>query len=159
MHAYDLVVDQNNKAPRVILGSPTLNVLVCAHDCDIENMRDRRGLLVTPIVEEPSFEQEQRERLRRSHSTRRDANGNRGYDFVHLFPLRLTVDGEETFRVADFSGMMSVGGKLLLDKLCPAKTHEMDDRHRRKLQLKLSAFVSRQQDARPPLSAGSAVGS
>jgi hypothetical protein len=115
-------------------------VVVCAHDCDIENPRSRRGILVAPLLP-PPVEGDELDGLVAS----RNIGADETWEWINLFPVHLP-DGEggHDWRVVDFSAIIAVGSaKKAVAALRASKEHELNEETRERFRLKLAAFVGR----------------
>jgi hypothetical protein len=117
-----------------------LPLIICSHDCDLENPRSRMGIIVAPVLSWPDSDQgsELSAKIQRS-----DVPGNDGaYAHINLFPIKIP---RRDWRVVDFSALTSVSTP---DKVVPAlrlaKKYEMTDEAREKFSNKLAAFFIRQ---------------
>jgi len=119
-------------------GEP-IRFVVCSHDCEIENARQRMGLLVAPITGWPARSDAADEELRAS--MRRDSDEN--WHYIHLFPMAFP-DG---WAVADFSGIMAMGRPVKVEPwLLERKQFELTEESRTLFREKLAAFVGRPPD-------------
>jgi hypothetical protein len=119
-------------------------VLICSHDCDIENGNARAGILIAPVVPLPKKTAENPDALALlRNSWKRTASDD--FEYPQFFPLIFDEDNPASeFALADFSRMMTACpmGKSK-PMLLALKTREMTDEHRELLQWKLAAFVGR----------------
>lgn len=105
--SYDLQTssDGSSNLRTVVHGSKPGFLVVCSHDCDIENVRDRAGLAVAPL-DVPSLPwpggDARWETLRSSWEPTGDA-----FEFGHLFPLHW--DDPPGIRIIDFSRLTTAG--------------------------------------------------
>lgn len=115
---------------------------LCAHDCEIENVRTRSGLLVAPI-QRPPFKPESENWTTLLQADLPDEQG--AYRHIHLFPVLIPMPhGEGELRVIDFSRLVSVGPPEKVKAIFKQKrSFQMNEEDRGALQAKLSAFVSR----------------
>jgi hypothetical protein len=133
----------------VVHGALDQMVIVCSHDCDIDQVKGgyRAGVIVAPLGPPPRLTAEMQELLR--DSWRLTAEGT--FEFGHLYPVKLPGADDSGLLVADFSRMISAGpGKAVVGMLLDRRTCSMDDdEQRRGFQLKLAAFFGRGADERP----------
>lgn len=136
-----IVAMQLPLAKTVPLDSDGRLVMVCSHSCDIENPRNRSGLLVAPIIKVPAGEQKEKDRWTRivsSHSP----NDDNAFEYTHLFPVELPAALGGSWAVVDFSSIISMGKAAdAAEVLTANKAAELSDEYREKLQLKLAVFV------------------
>lgn len=161
--AFDRVEKHDGTELRMIVQAtgPT-SVVLCSHDCDIENAAGRAGIVLAPVGP-PSFgwssDDERWHVLRDSWKM----TSEHAFEFGHLFPLDLNLGGSHEWAVVDFSRMMTVGpsGKVTAILLRHKKS-EMTDEVRAAFGLKLAAFFGRgavdvtATDAASPITEGSA---
>lgn len=146
MNAYQLAVEASSGAnQRAIMnlidkGSPS-PVVICSHDCEIENSRTRMGLVVAPVTAWPLSALDSDESLDLMNS--RVPNSNDAYEYINWFPLN--VGGETAdWRVADFSALSSVAPPHKIKKLLlGGKRFEMTDQARQEFKEKLAMFFGR----------------
>lgn len=116
-------------------------VVVCSHDCDVENPRTRTGLVVAPLVAVPASrnDPDTYAKIMTSGDTSIEIN------FVHLFPLEIPVEqGEARDAVADFSAITTVArANKAVEHLVSGKVLEMDDGTRESFRRKLALFFGR----------------
>lgn len=116
-------------------------VVVCSHDCDVDNPRQRTGLLLAPVIKTPAH--------RGTELYATIMGSDQILDgVVHaagLFPLSIPdVGGEATDVVIDFSSLISMGQPVrVIPMLREKKLYEMDDAMRVRFKMKLAAFVGR----------------
>jgi hypothetical protein len=123
-------------------------VLVCSHDCDLENPRSRTAIALAPVIRVPAQRESQlyRDIMSSARSTEDEA-GNVIFDWINFFPLELPDLGDH---VADLSALISVAPPAdAVSLLVQHKLWEMTDETQRLLGRKLSAFFLREQAARP----------
>ncbi len=120
-----------------------MSIVICSHDCEIEQIRDRAGLLIAPLTPPPKWPPgDERWPILHSCTVPNEAGA---YSFIHWFPVELDVgEGEATLMVADFSRIVSAGaGSKAKAKLLPSKSAEMTDEARNRFKNKIAAFFSR----------------
>jgi hypothetical protein len=118
-----------------------LPVVICSHDCDLENPRTRLGIVVAPVLPWPWTDMGSDRSLALINSSTPGADGS--YDYIQLYPIRLPGDGQD-WRVVDFSGMMSIAAPpKAMPILRKAKRFEMTDAARETFGNKLAAFFIR----------------
>lgn len=113
-------------------------VVVCSHDCDIENPRQRFGLLLAPLVPIPAGpnETEMRNAIMNSGVLTNDA-----YEYINFFPLTIN-NGDQV--VVDFSAITHFArARQTVDALLANKIAELTDEARADFRLKLGAFFGR----------------
>lgn len=116
-------------------------VVVCSHDCDVENPRSRTGILLAPLVKVPaSHASPEYERIMGSGEV-----AGEELAYINFFPLELPVEeGDPSAVVADFSAIIAMGRpSSAIPKLVSTKLFEMDDFARSNFKTKLAAFVGR----------------
>jgi hypothetical protein len=120
-------------------------LLVLSHDCELENVRARLGILVAPVLHWPTNVDD--DALRESTRPSASADGESVYEFGQLWPLfipRADPEGNPAvaeWMVADFSGMTSVAPPTKVTPIFRRKRRfEMTDESRRLLQDKLAAY-------------------
>lgn len=126
-----------------------LPVVVCSHDCDLENPRDRSGIVVAPILPWPPLAENADQSL--ANSYRRFAPDTEepsleSYNFIHLFPIFFGEHGagENERSVVDFSALTSAGpANKAVTILLKSKTHEMTDDFRGFFKDKIAAYFGR----------------
>lgn len=144
VNEHHLVTQIEGSARRLLVGVTGREphpVVVCSHDCDIENVGNKTGfgaLLVAPAMPWPSGVAEgDIPRLRESSRMRED---NR-YEYIGLFPLQLSGD---EWRIVNFSSMTTISpAKALPRFLLDRKEYEMTDEWRSLFRAKLAAFFAR----------------
>jgi hypothetical protein len=118
--------------------------MVLSHDCEIENPRTRIGLSLAPILPWPygdNYGSDESLDLMRSGSLSADST----YDFIQFFPVQVEEGAESSWKVVDFSGMMSASpARKVVPMLKARKKLEMLEETRRDLKLKLAAFFGRE---------------
>jgi hypothetical protein len=119
----------------------SLPVVVCSHDCDLENPRSRTGVVVAPLFHWPNFPMGSDVSLGIISS---DLPGDDGaYEHINLYPFKLPLDPPD-WRVIDFSAMTSIGSpQKSIPMLLKAKRYEMTDKARENFCNKLAAFFIR----------------
>lgn len=132
--------------PKVLTGTGTTKRLVsiCSYDCDLENPRDRKGILIAPVFALPKTHNRY-EMVRTSGELRQSEDGAY-FDYLQLFPVRVQdlTDVDVEMGVVDFSAMVSIGKAFDAAKILSAqKVFEIDDESRVLFRTKLSAFVGR----------------
>ena len=121
------------------VGDTDVHVLVCSHDCDMANPRDRRGILLAPILPTPMDpEHENFPKLEASF-----APDDETWSFINLFPLRLFGPQEQLF-VADFSALTTAGPVAKAAAiLCGKRISRLNAEATSALQRKLLVFIGR----------------
>jgi len=116
-------------------------LILCSHDCDLENPRARIGFIVAPVLSWPGLVDIASDKglaLVNSYKP-----GEEGYDYINLYPLRLPSEDPE-WRVVDFSAMTSLSPPpKLVPILRKAKRFQMTDEAREYFGNKLAAFFIR----------------
>ncbi len=121
----------------------SLPLVVCSHDCDLENPRSRMGIVVVPLLNWPSSVAPMGSdaSLDIVRSVVPDDDGS--YMHINLYPIKLPYETAE-WRIVDFSGLTSIGNPLKsLQHLMKAKRFEMTDECRKNFSNKLAAFFIR----------------
>lgn len=117
-------------------------LVICSHDCDLENPRGRLGFIVAPLFPWPSginITTEKGLTLVNSYKPGPDNS----YDHINLYPIKLPGEDPE-WRVVEFSAMTSISPPLkLVPILRKAKRFEMTDEAREYFGTKLAAFFIR----------------
>lgn len=115
-------------------------VVVCSHDCDVENPRARTGLLLAPVIKVPARPNtDEYQTIMSSHTP-----VNEAMEFINLFPLVLEDSSGAKDVVVDFSAIISFGPpRDTSESLNSTKMFEMTDAERRLFKMKLAAFVGR----------------
>jgi hypothetical protein len=144
LHEYEISGSPGGPTTRALVHvysqGANLPVVVCAHDCDVENPRNRRGILVAPVFDWPPDLSEADSELLRESARLSDGEV---YDFINLFPIHLPSGA---WHVADFSAMSSPGpANKVVAALKQTKELEMTDGSRKLFRLKLGAFVGREE--------------
>jgi hypothetical protein len=134
----------------VLNNGDALPALLCSHDCDVENPRDRMGLLLAPVLPWPFPDVGDDHSLDLRNSVGPDGDGE--FSFINFFPLAVPSSdptGEAVeWRVADFSGLMAVAPpRKVIPLLKKGKHLEMTDETRDQFRTKLAAFFGREQQA------------
>lgn len=128
-----------------------LLVLVCSHDCEVENTRDRMGILVAPLFDPPYEDADPRAEAVRG-SNRPKPSGAAGedekaeeFDFIHLYPVLVSQAAREPrWLVADLSAITSMApASKAVRALRDGKIAEMTDEEREAFQFKMAAFLAR----------------
>lgn len=119
----------------------SIPLIVCSHDCDLENPRNRLGFIVAPLLPWPSgidIASDNGLTLINSYKP-----GENGYDYIQLYPIKLPGE-EPEWRVVDFSAITSLSPPAkLVSILLKAKRFEMADQAREYFGTKLAAFFIR----------------
>lgn len=120
-------------------------VAVCSYDCDLENPRDRRGILLAPIFA-LSPTDPRSEGILGSDRLQTNDVGELVFNYLQLFPV--SVDGLTTVPtphgVIDFSAMTSLGkAAAVTGTLLTRKVAEMTEDQRLRFRSKLATFVGR----------------
>lgn len=119
-----------------------LPVVICSHDCEVENARTRAGLLVAPLLEWPFPSLETDDSLDLMNA--RVPNGNREYDYINWFPVNLQAATDNSWHVVDFSAMTSVSPPhKIKSQLLSAKRFEFTEESRIEFKEKLAMFFGR----------------
>lgn len=117
-------------------------VVICSHDCDVANPRQRTGILLAPIVKVSASPGDARfDQIMNSQSPSPEGL----FTQIQVFPLVLPAGDIAVQAYAiDFSAMISVGCKDgAIPELLAHKLHEMNDATRKAFKTKLAAFVGR----------------
>ena len=111
-------------------------VVVCSHDCDLENPRSRTGLLIAPLVKVPANPNEDRfERIMASAVTTDDV-----FEYINLFPLTIN----HVHAAAEFSAITHIAQiRTAIEMLAGNKRAEMTEDTRAAFKKKLAAFLGR----------------
>jgi hypothetical protein len=118
-----------------------LPIVICSHDCDLENPRSRSGFVVAPVFPWPFDEMGSDNSLALINSRIPGQDG--AYSHINLYPIKLP-DDQPDWRVIDFSAMTSVGSpNKAIPVLRKAKRFEMTDEVREAFSNKLAAFFIR----------------
>lgn len=120
-------------------------VVVCSYDCDLENPRDRTGLLIAPIFA-LSERNNRYDAIVQSGQMQTNADGQLYFNYLQYFPLEVAhVTAVETkMGVADFSAITSFGKAVDAVKfLQERKVHELSEETRTAFRAKLATFVGR----------------
>jgi hypothetical protein len=116
-------------------------IVLCSHDCDLENPRTRLGFVVAPVLAWPWQDMGDDRSLALINSYIPGEDGS--YEYIQLYPLKFPAD-PPAWRVVDFSGMMSVAAPpKALPILRKAKRFEMTEETREHFSNKLAAFFVR----------------
>lgn len=119
--------------------------VVCSYDCDLENPRERTGLLIAPVFA-LSEKNERYDLIVRSADLQVSEDGQKFFNYLQYFPLEVghvtcvnTVMG-----VVDFSAITSLGkATAAVQLLKDRKIHELADEQRIAFRAKLATFVGR----------------
>jgi len=124
-------------------GGLPLPLLVLSHDCELENVRARLGLLVAPIVVAPNVDDGT---LKQSTHPVGEPS-NQVYEYGHLWPMQLPAQdpveeaAEPIWMVADFSGITTVAPPSRVVAIFrKIRRFEMTDEARQLLQDKVAAY-------------------
>lgn len=131
-------MDAWNRVHRIETGEHL--VVVCSHDCDVDNPRQRSAIIVAPLIKVPASAGDPRyEEIMGSG----DMTGE--LSWINLFPLRIDLEEEDnTDVVADFSALTSMGrAEPAIRQLADSKILEMDDELRSNFKKKLGSFFGR----------------
>jgi hypothetical protein len=116
-------------------------IVLCSHDCELENPRNRLGIVVAPVLPWPFADKSDDRSLALINSASPGTDGS--YEFIQTYPIRLPT-GQPDWRIIDFSGMQSVASpQKVLPILRKAKRFEMVDETRESFSYKLAAFFIR----------------
>jgi hypothetical protein len=122
----------------------SLPLIICSHDCDLDNPRNRLGFLVAPLLHWPGWpnpEMASDASLRMISSAVSAADGS--YEFINIFPIKIPSEPPD-WRVVDYSSMMSISPpEKLVPVLKAHKRYEMTDEGRVSFANKLAAFFIR----------------
>lgn len=119
--------------------------VVCSYDCDLENPRERTGLLIAPVLA-LSEKNTRYDLIVRSAQLRTSDDGQQYFDYLQYFPLEVghVTCVNTRMGVADFSAITSFGKAIdAVDLLKERKLHELDDDQRSAFRAKLATFVGR----------------
>lgn len=119
--------------------------IVCSYDCDLENPRARKGILIAPLVPVPNSHRDFNE-ITASSEPRIAEDGHPVFSFVNYYPLDLgeILPGESSFAAAEFSAITTVASpKDASEMLEAGKIFEMTDAQRVSFRTKLAVFVGR----------------
>jgi hypothetical protein len=150
LNGYSVAADPSGGNPTTALiglheQGVKLPLIICSHDCDLENYRARLGFIVAPVLQWPFPDLGSDDSLALISSAVIGDDGS--YDYINLFPLKLEPDLAD-WRVVDFSGLTSVASpKKTTPVLLKAKRLEMTDETRVNFGNKLAAFFIRSADA------------
>lgn len=119
--------------------------VVCSYDCDLENPRERTGLLIAPVLA-LSEKNARYDLIVGSAYLQTSDDGQKYFNYLQYFPLEIghvtcvnTVMG-----VVDFSAITSFGRAIDAVKLLKErKLHELADDERVAFRAKLATFVGR----------------
>jgi hypothetical protein len=120
-------------------------IVICSHDCDLENPRGRAGFLVAPLLHWPGWpsrvDMGSEQSLRIISSAKPSPGG--AYDDINLFPVKLPTDPPD-WRLVDYSTITSISPpEKLIPILRAAKRYEMSDEGRASFADKLAASFIR----------------
>ena len=125
----------------VVAKGLSVPVVLCSHDCDLENHRNRYGWVVAPVLPWPFPDIADDASLDLISSARMSENNEYGY--IHLFPIQIP-GADADWRVVDFSALISVGPPSKIRRtFLGMKRFEMDDATREEFRLKLAASFGR----------------
>lgn len=125
-------------------------VAVCSYDCDIENPRSRKGLLIAPLIAVKPEHKQYADLAACADPIHDPAGDAYTYTFVNFFPFIVpdVLAGAATLGTVEFSSMTSVGpAQDAKESLLKSKVHELTEQERVKFQKKLAVFVSRIESA------------
>lgn len=119
--------------------SGTVAVAVCSHDCDLENPRERTGIIIAPLVKVPSRPGDERYRnILASWDTSSEIN------YANLYPVEYDDENRQIQAVIDFSAMTSYAkAEKAIQKLLQARVLSCDDETRSSIARKLAYFLGR----------------
>lgn len=143
-HTNQIVSDADGVARRTLVdlhgkAGESSSLALCSHDCDLENPRNRRGIIVAPVVDWPNGDMGSDLSLEIIGSRAPNSAGR--YAHINLFPVNL---GQLGWKVVEFSALTSmISPKKFTDRLLKSKQFEMTDPTRRDFRLKLAAFLAR----------------
>jgi hypothetical protein len=143
---YQTLKTQDNKTTKMQVGvhlkGAELPLVLCSHDCDLENPRERLGFLVAPLIPWPFEDMASDSSLDLIGSS--DVQDG-SYSYINLFPLSLPESQDESgWRVVDYSSVMSVGPPTKLAPLLrKTKRLEMTEETRALFKSKMAAFLAR----------------
>jgi hypothetical protein len=150
LNGYSVAADPSGGNPNVALvglyeQGARLPLVICSHDCDLENWRARLGFVVAPVFDWPFPDMGSDESLALIGSAVLGEDGS--YDYINLFPLKFS--GEPiNWRVVDFSGLTSIASpRKATPVLLKAKRFEMTEETRLNFGNKLAAFFIRSVEA------------
>jgi hypothetical protein len=114
-------------------------VAICSHDCDLENPRERTGILVAPVVKVPARPGDDRyERIMTSGDTSVEIN------YAHLFPVTYAAGESDVEAVIDFSAMTSLAkAENAVRHLLNSRVLGCGDETRSSIGRKLALFLGR----------------
>lgn len=124
--------------------SGAVPVAICSHDCDLENPRDRTGIIIAPLIRVPASPTDPRfEEIMASGVIGREVH------YTHLFPISYVGQSDETVNaVIDFSALTSMAkAEAAIQKLQPSKVLECDDETRQAIRTKIALFLARPNQA------------
>lgn len=134
--------------------SGSVAVAVCSHDCDLENPRERTGVIVAPLVRVPANPKDDRyAKIMASGIT------DTQIDYVSLFPVSYQDSERSIEAVIDFSAMTSYAkADKAVPKLLSTRVIGCDEGTRESIRRKLALFLGRPyQDPRSDGPSGSVV--
>lgn len=119
--------------------SGSVAVAVCSHDCDLENPRERTGVIIAPLVKVPARPGDERyERIMASGDTTTAIN------YVHLFPVMHSDEDRVIEAVIDFSAMTSLAkSESAVQLLLQTRVLSCDEDTRASIARKLALFLGR----------------
>ena len=146
---YQVLMTAEGKTARLQVGvhqrGVDLPLVLCSHDCDLENPREGVGFLVAPLLPWPFGDSMSSDGSLELVGASRMQEGS--YAYINLFPICLPEsrnDNGSGWRVVDFSSITSVGPPpKLVPILRKAKRLEMTEEVRLLFKRKLAAFVGR----------------
>jgi hypothetical protein len=143
---YHVLMTAEGKVAKVQVGvyerGADLPLVLCSHDCDLENPRERAGFLVAPLRPWPFGDMSSDSSLELVGASKIQ---NGSYAYINLFPVYLPeARQDQGWHVVDFSSIMSVGPPpKLVPILRKAKHLEMTEEARLLFKRKLAAFLGR----------------
>ena len=150
LNGYSVAADPSGGNPNVALiglheQGAKLPLIICSHDCDLENWRARLGFVVAPVFQWPFPDLGSDDSLALISSGVLGEDGS--YDYINLFPLKFSNDPAD-WRVADFSGLTSIASpRKATPVLLKSKRFEMTDETRVNFGNKLASFFIRSADS------------
>lgn len=119
-----------------------LPIVICSHDCEVENSRTRAGLVVAPLLRWPFPSLESNSSLDLMHA--RVPSEKREYDYINWFPVNLRSADLDDWRVVDFSAMSSMSPPhKIKSQLLATKKYELTEISRVEFKEKLAMFFGR----------------
>jgi hypothetical protein len=149
LNGYSVAADPSGGNPTVALiglheQGAKLPLVICSHDCDLENPRARLGFVVAAVFDWPFPDLGSDDSLALISSAVLGEDGS--YDYINLFPLKFSNDPVD-WRIVDFSGMTSIASpRKATPVLLKSKRLEMTDETRVHFGNKLAAFFIRSAD-------------